>query len=460
MSVRLPSRTPRQEAEEVARANYGHLKDEILRAVAGKLRSQGITTMIHQDLEVAYNEGWQGVTQHIIQGRPVTSLDGLLYRMTHRRAIDIYRARQERRRVDMDLEQHGVEVDLAEQVDDQEKLTRLLGRLQGRLNDKERRAVTLCVLHGYKRPEAADLLGIERAVFERIMDGATKKMSGIVASIEARGCGGDEWSRLMRAFALGLLSEEETDYRRALEHVEGPDACEACRRYVRGLRGLAAVLPPLLPASGHEAGVVAYLHGLFAGGHAATSGSSIVLQGSTATGTTVAGPYTAGGLSGLLGGGAVKAAIVAAGIAAAGSIALPATSRVHSLGRTKHRAQLSVNRATSTSPEGADSVNYVQQAAANRGVKAQAPRLSAARARRVGVITAEFGFETPRRSSSQVPSGRPPAATAAVHSSTRRLRTQSSAQFGVEQASAGSVAGPQEKETSAEFGFERHGRPE
>jgi len=389
----------------------------------------------------------------------VTSLDGLLYRMTHRRAIDIYRARQERRRVDMDLEQHGVEVDLAEQVDDQEKLTGLLGRLQKRLNDKERRAVTLCVLHGYKRPEAADLLGIDRVVFERIMDGATKKMSGIVASIEARGCGGDEWSRLMRAFALGLLSEEETDYRRALEHVEGPDACEACRRYVRGLRGLAAVLPPLLPAGGHETGVLAYLHGLFGGGHAATSGSSIALQGSIATGTTVAGPSTAGGLSGLLGGGAIKAAIVAAGIAAAGSIALPATPRDHSHGRTKHRAQLPLSRATSTSPEGVGS--SVNQAAGNLGVKAQAPRPPAAPARRVSVTTAEFGFETAQRSSSEgatpvAPSHGSPTATAAI--STRQLRTQSSAQFGSEQASAASVTRPHEKETSAEFGFES--RPE
>jgi RNA polymerase sigma factor (sigma-70 family) len=415
--------------------------------------------MIHQDLEVAYNEGWQGVTQHIIRGRPVAPLEGLLYTMTHRRAIDIYRARQERRRVDLDLEQHGVEPDLAEQVDDQEKLTRLLGRLQERLNEKERRAVTLCVLHGYKRPEAADLLGIERVVFERIMDGATKKMSGIVASIEARGCGGDEWSRLMRAFALGLLSEEETDYRRALEHVEGPDACEACRRYVRGLRGLAAVLPPLLPAGGHQTGLFTYLHRLVGGGHAATSGSSIALQGSTATGATVAGPTTAGGLSGLLGSGALKAAFVAAGIAAAGSVVLPATPRDHSHGRTQHRAQLSVNRAPSTSPGGVgSSMDYVQQAAANRGVK----HLPAAP--RVNVITAEFGFERSQRSSSQgatpVPSNGPPIATAALHSSRRQLRTQPSAQLGFEHASAGSVTHPQEKQTSAEFGFERHGRPE
>ncbi|MGA2163250.1 MAG: sigma-70 family RNA polymerase sigma factor, partial [Solirubrobacteraceae bacterium] len=221
MSVRLPSRTLEQEADEVASANYEALKEEILRVVAGTLRSQGITTMIPQDLEVAYNEGWQGVTQHIIRGGPVTSLEGLLYRMTLRRAIDVYRARQERRRVDMDLDQQGVEADLAEQTDEREKLARVLARAKERLNEKERRAVTLCVLHGYKRPEAADLLGVDRVVFERTMDGAMRKLSGIVAGIQARGCGGDEWSRLMRAYALGLLAEDEPDYQRAHEHVEG-----------------------------------------------------------------------------------------------------------------------------------------------------------------------------------------------------------------------------------------------
>lgn len=89
--------------------------------------------MIYQDLEVAYNEGWQGVTRHIVQGRSATSLTGLLCAMTLRRAIDIYRAKQERRRVDMDLNQQGVEVDLAERADERETLARVFGRVKERL---------------------------------------------------------------------------------------------------------------------------------------------------------------------------------------------------------------------------------------------------------------------------------------------------------------------------------------
>ncbi|HXC45402.1 MAG TPA: sigma-70 family RNA polymerase sigma factor [Solirubrobacteraceae bacterium] len=313
MAVRLKHRTPRDEAEEIANANYGAMMEEILRSVNGRLRVEGIKTLNRQDLEVAYNEGWQGVTQHIVQGRPLTSLAGLLFTMVHRRAIDIYRAKQEGRRVEMDLEQQAVDADLADRADDHEKLTRLLGRLKDRLNDKERRAVTLCVLHGYKRPEAADLLGIDRVVFERIMDGATKKMAGVVASIEARGCGGDEWSRLMRAYALGLLSEDEPDYQRAQAHVDGPDPCEACCRYVRGLRGLAAVLPPLLPPGlleGHDAGsVLAHLSRWLCGGHATAT-----LQGAGAAGATASGVAVGGGTKALLLAGA--AALSVAGTAA------------------------------------------------------------------------------------------------------------------------------------------------
>jgi DNA-directed RNA polymerase specialized sigma24 family protein len=318
VTVRLKRRTPRDEAEEIANANYGVIMEEILRSVSGRLRAEGIVTLNRQDLEVAYNEGWQGVTQHIVQGRPLTSLAGLLFTMVHRRAIDIYRARQEGRRVEMDLEQQASDADLADRADDHEKLTRLLGRLKERLNDKERRAVTLCVLHGYKRPEAADLIGIDRVVFERIMDSATKKMAGVVASIEARGCGGDEWSRLMRSYALGLLCEQEPDYQRAQRHVDGPDPCDACRRYVRGLRGLAAVLPPLLPPGPlgvQEAGsVLAHLSRWLCGGHATAALQGAGAAGATASGGTAVGMAVGGSTKALLLAGA--AALSVAGTAA------------------------------------------------------------------------------------------------------------------------------------------------
>jgi DNA-directed RNA polymerase specialized sigma24 family protein len=280
VTVRVPGRSRRDEAEEIVNANLKPMMEEMLRNVGAKMRAAR-TPLNRHDLEAAYNEAWHGVTEHIIKGRPVTSLAGLLFTMMHRRAQDIYISKKDSRRVEMDLEQQAIDGDLAAQVDDQEMLTRLLGRLKDRLNDKERRAVTLCLLHGYTRPEAADLLGIDRVVFERIMDGASRKMAGIVASLEARGCGGDEWSRMMRAYALGLLTEEDRDYHKAMKHLDGPGGCEACRRYVRGLRGLAAVLPPLFPPGlleGHDAThVLSHLARWLGGGHgagAATAGAA------------------------------------------------------------------------------------------------------------------------------------------------------------------------------------------
>jgi DNA-directed RNA polymerase specialized sigma24 family protein len=442
VSVRLPSRTREKEADEVASANYDRLKEEILRAVAGKLRSQGITTINRQDLEASYSAGWQGVTQHIIQGRPVTSLEGLLHRMTHRRAIDLYRYREERRRVDVDLDRHGVDPDVADQLDDQEKLTRLLSRLKDRLSDKERRGVTLCVLHGYTRPEAADLLGIDHVVFERIMDSATKKMSGIVASIEARGCGGEEWSRMMRAYALGLLAEDEPDYRRAKEHVEGLDGCPACRRYVRGLRGLAAVLPPLLPPGvleGHDAGsVLANLNTWLSTGHA-----SVAVKGAGAAGTVGGG---SGAASIVIGGGTATKALVLAG-AAALSIAGAAALATHRAAKSQQPGRPA---ATSTllpaSPVRALSSNVqvrtrpVARAhhtgrTAHRGLRT---RVSATASQRRSVRVAhreaapEFGFEVPATEPARVPPATAAPARPAAHVAPPVSHGESDQEFGFE----------------------------
>jgi RNA polymerase sigma factor (sigma-70 family) len=328
VSVRVPSRTLEQEARHIANANYEALKEEVLKSVAGKLRSESITTLNRADLEDAYQQGWHGVCRHISRGGPVTSLAGLLYVIVHRRAQDIYRQKHESRRVDLDLDQQAVDADLDEQLDDQALLNALLDRLKVRLNDNERKGITLCVLHGYKRPEAADKLGIDRVVFERIMDGATKKMSGIIASIDARGCGGEEWQRALRDYALGTLAEDEQDYQRVHDHIDGKDACASCRRYVRGLQGLAAILPPLLPGvphGGHEAGILAHLYRLFGTGHSAAVGTSAAVQGSAAAGS-VGAAGGGGALSTMFGSGTVKAVlIVGAALSAAGGTVVVAT---------------------------------------------------------------------------------------------------------------------------------------
>ena len=126
--------SPRQQAEAVANANYETLKDIVLRSVTSHLFGRGVR-LDRIDLEAAYNLAWHGVCQAIAQGRRVENLAGLLVDITSKRAIDIYRQRNEAMHADADVESHAVEVDLAERVDDQHKLERLFERLRDRLTD-------------------------------------------------------------------------------------------------------------------------------------------------------------------------------------------------------------------------------------------------------------------------------------------------------------------------------------
>jgi DNA-directed RNA polymerase specialized sigma24 family protein len=425
MSVRLPSRSTGQIADDILTANYEPLKPEILRTVDGTLRGQGVKLNSH-DLDAAYNAGWHGVVQHIKADRPVTSLEGLLYRITLRRALDIYRAKQDRRRVDLDLSQEGVEVDLAKQLDDEALLARLLSRLKDRLNEKELRGVTLCVLHGYKRPEAADRLGIDRVVFERVMDGAMKKMAGVVAGIAARGCGDDEWSRLMCAYALGALDESEPDYRRAKEHIDGTEGCEACRRYVRGLRGLSVVLPPLLPfglPAGYVAGILAYLRRVFGGGHGPAAGRAALHTQAPAAGSAGAAGAAGGSgpLAAALSGTAGKAAIVVGALALATGGAVIATHHTHpssppaKAATTQHfAAALQVPVAHPAVATHRLVVVHHRQRARGGSLPATGSQRALARAARGREQPPEFGFETPAESGS-VPSTAAAASAAPAH---------------------------------------------
>ena len=341
MSARIPGRSAAREADEVVSAAYEPMKAEILRAVAGRLRAEGMTELGEHDLEAAYNEAWHGVVQHIIGGRPVTSLSGLLFTICHRRALDGLRRSDQRGRVDLDVAHQPARTDLVEHLDDRAKLARLFGGLKQRLSDRERRALTLCLLHGYPRREAAELLGIDRRAFERIMDDASRKLGTIITSINARGCGDQEWVALMRDYALGTLPEGGRDHRRAQAHVEGRGACASCRRYVRGLQGLAGVLPPLTPPphiAGPLAGLLGHLRRL-TGEHGAT-GSAASLPGGGAAGALASGGSGAAGMTAT--GGALKAA---AAIGAAVALAVGGVSITH-----HHRAPRAHVAATRPAP--------------------------------------------------------------------------------------------------------------
>ena len=329
MSVRLArSESFKEQAERVSKEHYASLEGEVLAVVRRRLLARKMH-LDHAELEGAYCQAWHGVIEEIKRGNKIRNLTGMLVDITWRRAVDAYRESRPAQRAEVDIEAHAVEVDLDQQLDDQEKLRRFIKRLKRRLSQQECQAVSLCLIHGYSRPEARKLLGIkDEARMQKLMDGATKKIGAIVASISARGCGDDEWARLLRAYALGTLAEEHPDYPRAREHIE---KCTACHRYVMGLRGLAAIVPPVglpfMPVGGHEAGILAYLEHFFNGHGSASATASSALQSTATAGSAGA----AGGGAGVIGslGGAKGLAVVLVAAAAAGAAAIHGSAGHH-----------------------------------------------------------------------------------------------------------------------------------
>jgi DNA-directed RNA polymerase specialized sigma24 family protein len=314
---RFDVQSSEQQAEKVATENYRELQAEVIGTVRHRLSSRKML-LDESDLEEAYCQAWHGVCETIKRGTPVSNLTGMLIEITWRRAVDLYRELRPSQRVDLQVEEPIVDLDVDAQLDDQIKLKRFIAQVRGRLNPRECEAVSLCVIHGYSRPEAAKLMGLQRRQMEKLMDGATKKIGGVVASITTRGCGGDEWARLMRSYALGLIAEDDRDYPRAAEHVS---QCAACRRYVNGLRGLAAILPPVLPFgpvtdAGHSAGILTHLERLFRNSHnggMTSAGSALRTTSAGATGSAGGGSLASSLSTGTI---AKGVAVLAAGTAA------------------------------------------------------------------------------------------------------------------------------------------------
>lgn len=329
--------SPEQQAENTVNAHYRELEAEVTGAVRHRLAYRKML-VDDSDLEAAYCQAWYGVCETIKRGTQVSNLTGLLIEITWCRTVDIYRALRPSQRIELDdLEQPSLDLDLDAQLDDQIKLKRFIAHVRDRLNPRECEAVSLCVIRGYPRAEAAKLMGLRRRQMEKLMDSATKKIGGVVATVATRGCGDDEWARLMRDYALGLIAEDDRDYPRAAEHIV---QCAVCRRYVNGLRGLAAIIPPVLPLgpvanAGHSAGVLAYLERLFWTGHGGgrISGAGDALK--SAAGAGAAGGGGAGSLAGSLGAGTIAKGLV---VVAVGATALALATQDHKPHRTRtHR---------------------------------------------------------------------------------------------------------------------------
>lgn len=251
----------RKQAEDTYREQYALQQDPIEARVRRALEARKME-LASTDVEEAYARAWETVYLMIAQGDSIENLGGMLYRVTLRRTVDIYRKLHTSAQAQVDVENLSVDADLDGLLDDQSKLDRFLRLLAAELSDRQCMAFLLVYVHGYSRPEAAEILGLQRKQIEKLMDRAMRRVARVVAVIDARGCGDDEWTRLLRAYALGAVGEEDRDYPRVERHL---GECQSCRRYVNVLRGLdAALLPPiwLLPASG-AGGILGALRAIF-----------------------------------------------------------------------------------------------------------------------------------------------------------------------------------------------------
>jgi RNA polymerase sigma factor (sigma-70 family) len=387
----------RYRADRLLRDEFERMRGRVIGGVSQRLRAVGVQ-LEAGDLDACYAEAWQGLYASVLDGSQIDSPEAWLARVAYRRAIDEHRARKRLKRVVPGRDRGGCagsqtragrmalagvapggQRDLAERLDDRERLRQLFEALRCRLSTRERQAATLCYLQGLTRAEAAARMGVSERRMHKLMDGGgasapgvAQKVGALVETIAAgRWC--DEQGSLMRGFAYGVLDPAGERYRLADAHRA---ACPACRAYVLSLRGLAAVLPPvpsllhLLLAPGAAAGGGAVAAGATGSGGAGAAGGAgalgsagaggsgaTALAGSTASSGSMLGALTASGGAGggwwLAGGVGAKLAagcVLALGVGA-GCVALGGGTSMRDHARAPHartwRAMDRTNRAAS-----------------------------------------------------------------------------------------------------------------
>lgn len=287
------------DVERLVSAEYEDNKAEIVRTVSSKLSAAGVT-MSPGDIEAPYNEAWHALYVELSKGSVVENRKGFLVAVTHRRALSEHRASRANRRASVEeLDLIGAEIDFDSRLDAEIQVRQVIEGFRSNLSEREFEAATLCYIHGYSRPEAARVLGVKPKRMEKIMDGASKRISGVVKRVES-GEYCDGLRSVVRAYAVGILDPDGEKYRLAQGHLEN---CPACRRQVWVIRGLAVGVPPLplLVKLTSAAGA-----GASATGFAGVSGSAKSSGASGGAKTT-----SFGGKSSVVAGGAVAVAAVA-----------------------------------------------------------------------------------------------------------------------------------------------------
>lgn len=255
----LATRRQREARDRIER-DYRAMKADVLRTVRSILLSRHNLRLSEDDLDACYNAAWQtlyeslrkGVELEQPGGNLVKAADlgpadlrnegGFLVTVCLRRAIDEVRRTQPGRRVDaLEVEDRGVEIDLATALDNRRILREFVAGLREKLTDRECQVATLCWIEGYTRPEAADILRLPESRVQKIMDAATPKIAEFTQTIQ-EGSWCEEHASMMRAHALYLHDPGGERYALAEHHLAD---CPSCRRMVRALRGLGAIIPPV-----------------------------------------------------------------------------------------------------------------------------------------------------------------------------------------------------------------------
>jgi len=296
-------------AERLLERDFHALRGQVLRIVRARLRTGG-SSLDGTDLEACYASAWQGLYGATVRGEEVEKPLAWLALVTYRRAVEELRLSRHR-----EAEPDGrpqFEPDLAAELDDRMRLRRLLEGMRCRLDLREREAAALCYLQGYSRAQAARRMGISETRMRKLMEGRGAGQAGVAAKVgvlvraisDGEFC--EQQASLMRAFAFGVLDPGGERHRIAAAHLHD---CPACRRHVASLRGLAAVLPPVLtlPGAG-KAGLAALAAGSSHGGALSTGGAAA--GGAPLGASAAAGSGAAGGGWALGGGLATKLAAV------------------------------------------------------------------------------------------------------------------------------------------------------
>ena len=279
------------------------------------------------DLEACYSQAWHGLYMTALSGEDIANPFAWLVLVTYRRAVDEHRSSL-RRQARLAPAPAGGEMD--DLLDDRRLLGQLLEGMRASLDAREREAAALCYLQGLSRSQAASRMGISDRRMRKLMEGrgdgrrgVSAKLGTLVAMIrEGSYC--EQQGSLMRALAYGVLDPDGQRYAQARRHC---DDCPACRRYVVSLRGLAAALPPVLPA-GHLSALLGALRVLRRPGGVRTGAVS---SGAAGAGAGAGGSGWLAG-AGPLGAKLAVGCLLAAGVGA-GCVALthtpPARRHVH-----------------------------------------------------------------------------------------------------------------------------------